>query len=270
MAMLELARTIMVAVVEANASRQVVAAVASALLRTGGEQANLDGSGKNAKQTVHQLEVHEQVIATVEEAMGPNIGIGSACRALRDGGFSEVAGAISNMHRSRMMAAHPCGSLPGRVKSAFQAIGQQKSGHEVPLEGGGNVEALQANGPKNLKGGEKVSGVRQHSGLEVPLEGGGVRGDEARAGETTDSTNYLEILEQLKAMQHSTQEGFKVSSDNIGKISEEIRCFEVNKGNDMEEREAVTPLPPRLSGQRVEAADTDMKLKSEYGDPQSS
>ena len=82
---LEMAKTLMMAVVEANGSRQVVAAVASALLGTGGEDADLGDSSKYEKQTVQQLELHEQVLGVVEEYLGPGVGIGMTCRKLREG-----------------------------------------------------------------------------------------------------------------------------------------------------------------------------------------
>ena len=119
---LEMAKTLMMAVVEANGSRQVVAAVASALFRTGGEDADLGDSSKYEKQTVQQLELHEQVLGVVEEYLGPGVGIGMTCRKLREGGYFDLASTVSGVRRNRRMAAHPTTSLTTRLKSALQNL----------------------------------------------------------------------------------------------------------------------------------------------------
>ena len=119
---LEMARTLMMAVVEAKGSRQVVAAVASALLRAGSEEADQDGRSKYTEQAMQKLELHEQLSSVVEEVYGPGLGIGATCRRLRDNGYKDVANSVSCIHRERKMAAHPAGGLASRLKSALTQI----------------------------------------------------------------------------------------------------------------------------------------------------
>lgn len=132
-----MAKTLMMAVVEAKGSRQVAAAVASALLRAGGDDADLGGSSMAATQAVKQLDLHEQLVGIVEETYGPGMGIGATCKKLRDGGYTEVASAISNVHRGRKMVAHPTASLAARLRTALQRL----MAEEVQ-QGGGQLEVV--------------------------------------------------------------------------------------------------------------------------------
>ena len=117
---LEMAKTLMMAVVEAKRSRQVVAAVASALLRAGSDDTEQDCGGRLAKMAVQKLDLHEEVIAIVEESFGPGLGIGTVCKRLRDGGYTDVANSVSSIHRGRKQAAHPMGCMASGSRAALQ------------------------------------------------------------------------------------------------------------------------------------------------------
>ena len=138
---LEMAKTLMMAVVEAKGSRQVVAAVASALLRAGGDDTEKDGGDRMAKMAVQNLDLHEEVIAIVEEAYGPGLGIGTVCKRLRDGGYSDVANSVSSIHRGRKLAAHPLGCMASRLRVALQQLtANEKVQEEKVRQEGGQLE----------------------------------------------------------------------------------------------------------------------------------
>ena len=125
-----MARTLMMAVVEANGSRQVVAAVASALLRTGGGDDDQGGSSKIAMRAMEKLDMHEQLNSVVEERLGPGVGIGAACKKLKYNGYRDVANSMSSIHRERKLVAHPVGCLASRLKNALQTIAENERANE--------------------------------------------------------------------------------------------------------------------------------------------
>ena len=119
-----------------NASRQVVAASATAVIRT-----MRDATGKEC------IDLNEKIKAEVEIAAGPALGIGALCRLLKDNGYSDLAGMVSCTNDRRKQQAHPPCDLGRRVAAALAKIGlesavaKQDSQETQPWQGDNDVES---------------------------------------------------------------------------------------------------------------------------------
>ena len=106
---LHVAKELLGKVVSSGASRQVAAAVASALWRLATPSPQVPTTSASGM-TVQHLAEHEEILLAVKEELGYSCGIGETCKMLRLGGFCDIASGVSNQHRCRKMVAHP---LPG-------------------------------------------------------------------------------------------------------------------------------------------------------------
>ena len=112
---LRVAKELIGATVAGGASRQVAAAVASALWKLATCTPGCD------LEDAHQhLSLHEQIVSAVEVELGPGYGIGSVCKKLRDAGYADLASTVSNVHRRRKLAAHPPGDVLCRLRAALK------------------------------------------------------------------------------------------------------------------------------------------------------
>jgi len=102
-----MAEKLIAAVVRAGGSRQIVAAVASALAR-------LD-KGEDSR----KLHENEEIKGVVRQSFRREAGIGEVCSTLRRAGFKELASTVSAKHRNRNIAAHPVSNLAEQVKDAL-------------------------------------------------------------------------------------------------------------------------------------------------------
>ena len=105
----------MIGLAQGSASRQAVAAAASAIFRS------RDNVAVNSN--INGIQTHEQVRAEVEILAGPSLGIGGLCKILREGGYNDLAATISNTHRMRKVDAHPPSAIARRVAAALEKLG---------------------------------------------------------------------------------------------------------------------------------------------------
>mmetsp|Transcript_137811 Transcript_137811/g.274800 ORF Transcript_137811/g.274800 Transcript_137811/m.274800 type:complete len:351 (+) Transcript_137811:58-1110(+) len=112
-----IANEMLVSIVKAGASRQVVAATASALIRTCVSMATEADVGQ---QTVKQLQLHEELEAIGHEVLGHNAGIGRVTHALKDRGHGDLAREVSDQNKVRRYLAHPHANLAGRLAAALR------------------------------------------------------------------------------------------------------------------------------------------------------
>ena len=77
--------------------------------------------------------LHEQghVLAVVESALGPGIGIAEVKARLRKAGFDELATQVAQVHGKRSKAAHPHVGVADRLKIALDRIGSSDTSHSV-------------------------------------------------------------------------------------------------------------------------------------------
>ena len=101
-------------ITRAGGSRQVVAASASAMWR-------LCASRPDSRPMEH-IKLQEEILATVEQELGVNTGIGKTCKVLKMNGYDDIAHTISNVHRSRVIAAHPPVQVVERLKGALKKM----------------------------------------------------------------------------------------------------------------------------------------------------
>ena len=97
-----LAHAMMKGLAEGGASRQVVVAAASAIIRTH-HYAELEIDTGDQKQLV----MTEKIKAVVEAAYGRPVGISQVCKDLKANGRIELAQAVASQNRCRNLAAHP-------------------------------------------------------------------------------------------------------------------------------------------------------------------
>ena len=138
------AKELIASIVQAGATRHVVASTASALWRLA-----VQGGGDEAEQHRPEkvLHAHEEALMVVEDALGPEVGIGSVCKLLRSGGFKSVASTLSNQHRCRKVAAHPPVDFPKRLRQALDVC----CDIETPTEAGSMRAELESQATDELE-----------------------------------------------------------------------------------------------------------------------
>ena len=92
-----------------DATRQVVAAAASAILRT--HRGDQRGDGLH-------LSMQEKLKAVAKDFFGHEVGISQVVKHLRQNEHADLAKAVTAQHKCRNLAAHPAGDLDVRVRLA--------------------------------------------------------------------------------------------------------------------------------------------------------
>ena len=153
------AKELIASIVQAGATRHVVASTASALWRLA-----VQGGGDEAEQHRPEkvLHAHEEALIVVEESLGPEAGIGSVCKLLRSGGFKSVASTLSNQHRCRKVAAHPPVDFPKRLRQALEVCRDM----DTPTEAGSMQAELESQATHEL---ETVAGKHEATGGHAVL-----------------------------------------------------------------------------------------------------
>ena len=197
-----------------------------------------------------EMLAHANIMEAGEEILGPQQGVSQICRVLKTSGYTTLAANVSNQHRCRNMLAHPVPDLAIKVRNAL--ITCKTNTCEEAAHNGNDEES-----------GGNVCDKAEHNGNGE--EGGGIS--------DVDPLNTALILSKLeemtKDMAKYTNTSLNVNIDKWGR--EAVNPLPPShSGQRVEAAEAVNPLPPSHFGQRVEAADIDTKVKDEYGDPQSS
>ena len=93
------------------ATRQAVAAAASAILRT--HRGDQRGDGRH-------LSMQEMLKAVAKDFFGHEVGISQVVKHLRLNELADLAKAVTAQHECRDLAAHPAGDLDVRVRLAFE------------------------------------------------------------------------------------------------------------------------------------------------------
>ena len=104
-------QAIMHGLASGGATRQGVAASASAILRT--HRGDQRGDGLH-------LSMQEKLKAVAQDFFGHEVGISQVVKHLRVDEHADLAKAVIAQHKCRNLAAHPAGDLDVRVRLAFE------------------------------------------------------------------------------------------------------------------------------------------------------
>ena len=123
----QVAKELLLSVVNGGASRQVVAAASVALLtRCLGIESDVS--------QMSSIRKHAHVEQVAMDCLGPRAGIGTLCGTLKARGRTALAKEVSQCHRARRAAAHPVEhpDLSGRVRAALANAPSDASTGETP------------------------------------------------------------------------------------------------------------------------------------------